>query len=364
MIQPNAHLLEIHRVTDNMGERANYVRLDRNERVSPVSQEVFREMLSTLSADVFCAYPDPTPLYDRLGRELNMPADHIYLTNGSDAAIRMIFQTYVQPGDMVIFPDPTYAMYSIYARIFQAKARSIPYSTDMTLDVNRIFELLEERPRILAIPNPDQPTGCVLSQPALRELAAAAHGSNTLFIIDEAYYPFNPETAVELVRQFDNVVITRTFSKVGGLAGLRLGYFVAHPDIVGNVQRIRGAHEVNAISVAVGSYILDHPELGREYLDEIEAGRDVVEEAALDLKLGFPRCPANFQLLRFTDIEDTAHIVAALKNKGYLVKGGFSSPAVRDCIRITLAGPDIMMGFSEALRAVVKEMKWRSHEGS
>jgi histidinol-phosphate aminotransferase len=359
MIHPNKHLLDIHRVTDNMGERVNYVRLDRNERVSPVSQEVFREMLETLSPDTFCAYPDPTPLYERLSRQLELPVNHFYLTNGSDAAIRMLFQTYLHSGDLVVFPDPTYAMYSIYSQIFQAKAEPVPYSADMTLDVDKFFELLSKHPRILAIPNPDQPTGCVLPETVLRELAAASSKSDTLFIIDEAYYPFYPHTAVRLVRDFANVVITRTFSKVGGLAGLRLGYFVANPDIVGNVQRIRGAHEVNAISVAVGSYILDHPDLAREYLDEIEAGRDVLEEAALDLKLGFPNCPANFQLLRFTGLPETAPVVAALKSKGYLVKGNFSSPSVHDCIRITLAGPDIMMGFSQALRAVVAEMNWK-----
>ncbi len=359
MIQPNEHLLEIHRVVEHMGERVNFVRLDRNERVTPVSQDVFREMLATLSPDTFCAYPDPTPLYARLSRELKLPENHLYLTNGSDAAIRMLFQTYVRRGDMVVFPDPTYAMYSIYSRIFQAQAQAVSYSAGMTLDTGRFFELLEMRPRILAIPNPDQPTGCVLSESTLHELAKASHQSGTLFIIDEAYYPFYPHTVLNLVREFDNVVITRTFSKVGGLAGLRLGYFVSSPEVTGNVQRIRGAHKVNAISVAFGSYILDHPELSREYLVEIEAGREVLAETALDLKLGFPNCPANFQLLRFTGLSDTVPVAAALKNKGYLVKGGFSSPSVRDCIRITLAGPDIMMGFSQALRAVVAEMNWK-----
>jgi histidinol-phosphate aminotransferase len=256
-----------------------------------------------------------------------------------------------------VFPDPTYAMYAVYTQIFQAISAPVQYSADMVLDVDRIFALLERRPKILAIPNPDQPTGCTLPIETLRKLSAAADASDTLFIIDEAYYPFNPHTAVDLVREFRNMVITRTFSKVGGLAGLRLGYMVGSAEIIANNHRIRGAHEVNAMSVAIGSYILDHPELSREYLEEIEAGRGVLEEAALDLKLGFPACPANFQLLRFTGINKTAPIVAALKDKGYLVKGNFSSPSVQDCIRITLAGPEIMLGFANALREVAAEMK-------
>ncbi len=90
MIQPNEHLLEIYRVTERMDERSHYVRLDRNERVTPFPEPVFRDILSSLKPEYFCAYPDPSPLYDRLSQNLGLPADHLYLTNGSDAAIRMI----------------------------------------------------------------------------------------------------------------------------------------------------------------------------------------------------------------------------------------------------------------------------------
>lgn len=359
MIQPNEHLLNINRVKENMGERADYVRLDRNERVSPVSQSVFQDMLTVLSPEMFCAYPDPTPLYRRLSQNLNVQEESLYLTNGSDAAIRMLFQTYIRPGDSVMFPDPTYAMYAIYSQIFQAQARTIPYTKEMEFDVDLMLEyLIKEKPRILAIANPDQPTGSTLSESTIRRLATVAQEQNTMFIVDEAYYPFYPHTVVPLVHEFENIVITRTFSKVGGLAGLRLGYFVAHPEIVHNVHRIRGAHEVNEMSIAIGNYVLDHPELTEQYLAEIEAGRDVLEEAALDLGLGFPPCPANFQLIQFTDINNTKEIVSALKQKGYLVKGDFSSPAVQDCIRITLAEPDVMIGFVNVLRQVTKDL-WR-----
>jgi histidinol-phosphate aminotransferase len=359
MIQPNEHLLNIDRVKENMGERADYVRLDRNERVSPVSQSIFQDMLAVLEPEMFCAYPNPTPLYQRLSKNLNVPEESLYLTNGSDAALRMLFQTYVRPGDSIVFPDPTYAMYEIYSQIFQAQARTIPYTKDMKFDVDLMLEYIKEKPRIVAIANPDQPTGSTLSESTIRKLAAAAREQNTLFIVDEAYYPFYPHTAVTLVHEFENIVVTRTFSKVGGLAGLRLGYFVAHPEIVHNVHRIRGAHEVNEMSIAIGNYVLDHPELTEQYLAEIEAGRDVLEEAALDLGLGFPPCPANFQLIQFTGMNNTKEIASALKQKGYLVKGGFSSLAVQDCIRITLAEPDVMIGFVNALRHVTKDL-WRN----
>ncbi len=358
MIEPNPHLLPIQRVTEHMDERRHYVRLDRNERVEPLEEGIFQEMLQTLTPDSFCAYPDPSILLARLSHSLNLPQNHLYLTNGSDAAIRMLFQTYVRPGDHVLFPEPTYAMYAIYTRIFQAQAHVVDYDSSLSLDIRSILNLLHQyRPRILAIPNPDQPTGATLSEGNLRQLAAAAYEIDTLFIIDEAYYPFYPHSAVPLVRTFNNVVVTRTFSKVGGLAGLRLGFLVAQPMIVDHVQRIRGAHEVNAVAAAIGTYIMDHPEVGDKYLAEVEAGRSVLSKAASKLGLGFPNCPANFQLIQFPDMVDTTSIVTALKQKGYLVKGGFSSPAVRNCIRVTLAGPYVIENFVNALYDVVNQLR-------
>ncbi len=215
--------------------------------------------------------------------------------------------------------------------------------------------MLETNPRLLALANPDQPTGAVLRPQAIRDLAMAACSRRVLFLVDEAYYPFHPETALPLVREYDNVVVTRTFSKVGGLAGLRLGYLVASPDVVDSITRIRGAHEVNAVAIAVGSYVLDHPEIGDRYLAEVTAGRQVLADAAAGLGLGFPECPTNFQLLELPPGLDPAATVAGLKAKGYLVKGGFSAAAVRQCLRITLAGPAVIAGFVDALRRTLSE---------
>ena len=110
-----------------MHERAGLVRLDRNERVTPFSEDEFQAMLATLRPQTFCAYPDPSPLYERLARDLGLPADQLYLTNGSDAAIRKMFQAFVAPGDRVLFTDPTYAMYDIYSQVFQAEREKVAY---------------------------------------------------------------------------------------------------------------------------------------------------------------------------------------------------------------------------------------------
>lgn len=342
-----------------MDERGQFVCLDRNERTVPYTRHEIDKIAGGVAWQDLCRYPDPSPLYRALSRSLNLLETNLYLTPGSDAAVRMLLQTYLRAGDRVLMADPTYAMYSIYTRIFQSTPCAIPYDPRLHLDLDLILNSIKTHPRVLILANPDQPTGAVLPSEALFQLATATREADILFIIDEAYYPFYPHTALDFVRQFDHIVILRTFSKAHGLAGLRLGYLAAHPDVVRHITRVRGAHEVNALAIKLGCRELEHPELSRHFISEIEAGRQVLEQTAKSLRLQCPVCPTNFQLLRFPGCSNTNPIVDGLKKKGYLVKGGFAFPAIRDCIRVTLAGPDIMSGFSQALTSVMEEITWK-----
>jgi histidinol-phosphate aminotransferase len=215
---------------------------------------------------------------------------------------------------------------------------------------------------MLAIANPDQPTGTTLPAAILQRIAARAEAVDTLLIVDEAYFPFYHETALTWFQRYSNVVVTRTFSKVGGLAGLRLGYVVGPAEVIGYVQRVRGSYEVNAMAVAIGCYVLDHPELEEAHRKEVEAGRSMLRAAAGELGLGYPECVTNFQLLRFPGTINLAAVVDGLKAEGYLIKGPFSAPCIADCLRVTLAGPEVLGPFCEALRRVANQQGWAVKE--
>lgn len=345
MIEPNEHLKTIVRTSERMPERRGRIHMDLNERVLPFEPSVQQHLMAQITPELLCHYPDPSPLYERLSRHLGLAEECLYVTPGSDAAIRMLFQTYLRPGDRVVFPDPTFAMYAVYARIFQAQTATVPYLSQQGLEFEELHRKVALGPRILAVANPDQPTGATMPRAELVRLAEAARRHDTLFIIDEAYYPFYPHTAIDLVREFDNVVVLRTFSKIGGLAGLRVGYVAANAAITDAITRVRGSFEVNTVAIALASYLLDHPEILRDHLRQIEAGREVLRQMAGELGLGFPDCPANFQLLRLPGPESTAEVATQLASRGYLVKGGFAARCVSDCIRVTLAEPELMRRF-------------------
>ena len=352
-IKPNPALQELYREPERMNERVDMIRLDRNERLSPFPPAVFADMMRPITAEVLSTYPDPTPLYGRMARLTGLPDDAFFFTNGSDAALRMIMQSFLQPGDTLVLTGPTYAMLSVYARILQPKVIEIPYDETIGLDLARIEALIDQRPRVVIIPNPDQPTGTVIAPDRLRALITRAAAVGTLFVIDEAYYPFYPHSAVDWVKEHPNLLVTRSFSKAWGLSGLRLGFMAGQPALVNCASRVRGLHEVNTMAVHIGCYLLDHPEIVADYVREVSEGREELRRSAQTFGLGFPECHTNFQLLRCPGV-DAGDVVAEMKKRGYLIKGGFKAPGLRDCIRATVGPAALMRRFLADLVPVLR----------
>jgi histidinol-phosphate aminotransferase len=346
---PTPHLIGISRDSDILGDRSSVLRLDRNERPGAFTPGELTDMLKGVTSELFTAYPDYGPLYRRLGDATGLAEDHLSLGAGSDAIIRRAFQAFLQPGDTVVSADPSYGMYPVWARIFQANLRPVPYDDDLTLDLGAFLGAVSAGARIVAIANPDQPTGALRSLKDLRQIAAAARGVGALCLIDEAYFPFCPESALPLVHEFDNVLLTRTFSKAYGIAGLRVGFGCAQPSVTRALHTVRSPGEVASLSIHVACHLLDHPEIAESFRAAAEAGRNYLIEEMRALGYDAPPCNGNFQIFRVGD-DDPKAIEAYLKERGILIKAGFSSPCLKDCIRITLDAPGILAPAVAALR--------------
>jgi len=334
-ISPRSHLRSIQRTPMERVDRKGFLRLDKNEGIPGIPREAIAEILSRVTPDDISSYPQVFPLYERLARNLSLTEDHILVTAGSDAAIKNVFEVFVRPGDRVVIPDPTYAMYEIYAGLFQAKLTRVPFDTDLSLPPHRILDALTPQARLLALPNPNSPTGTVIPEPDLMRLIRHAGELGVLVLIDEAYYPYYPETAVKWVQTCPNLIVTRTFSKAFGLAGLRVGYAVGDPEIMESLRKFRPIYETNGPAVAFASYLLDHPAILQENLRQVRVGKEYLGRAAGEA--GLFACPthANFMNIR-VGAPAVAPLVDFLKGEGILVKAGHDHPALRDCVRITL----------------------------
>ena len=210
--------------------------LDKNENLDPVLGAFTARILRELDPINLATYPDCGELYRKLARWLEVPTDALILTPGSDGAIRLTFEAFVGEGDKVVHTAPTFAMYSVYCQMFGAQVEALAYERGPhgpSLSVERMIAHLDRvRPRLFCLPNPDSPTGTVLSLDELRTAVELCARFDTVVLIDEAYHPFHDVTCVPWTQEFRHLIVARTFAKAWGLAGLRMGYAVGHPDTV------------------------------------------------------------------------------------------------------------------------------------
>ena len=294
-------------------------------------------------------YPHQDQLHIQLRGILQLPEERLILTPSSDAAFKAVYQAYIRPGDHIVMLDPSYAMFPVYAEMFEGEAVPIPYNQNLELDTELLLASIRPGVRLVMIANPNQPTATLLEEDLILDVVERAADVGALVAMDEAYYPFGGVTALPWLESYPNLLVIRTFSKAAGLAGLRIGYAAGHPEVIENLYKVRTVNDLNSMSVLCASEILNHPQLIDEYMAEVEAGRRVLTEQAESLGVTVLPTHTNFVLIKVAHLCAPSTLVETLKRGGYLVKS-MDSPCVADCIRVTLGPPDLMLDFSGCLR--------------
>lgn len=263
-------------------------------------------------------------------------ADHYGLThewflvgNGSDEVFDLIFKTFLNPGDVAAYAGPTYVMYPQYALANAARAVEVPLDEAFNLDSQAL--LAQPAPlRVLCTPN--NPTGNVLDPNAIEEVLR----SGRLTVIDEAYSEFAGENWLRRVREYSNLLVTRTFSKVYGLAGLRVGYVAANPALIQQMDRARLPYNLNALSQALAVAALQEQDFVREYVNLIRAERPRWTQAFGTRGFRVWPSQANFLLVEAPKEIERDALVARLERAGVLVRSTGSHPRLQRCLRITV----------------------------
>jgi histidinol-phosphate aminotransferase len=341
MVCPKPHLIEIHRSTGHTVSRRNFLRLDMNESVEGLPEHFVQEILSSVRPEDLSSYPEYEELEEMLAENEGMALENILITNGSDAAIKHLFDAYIDVDDVVLMTDPTFAMYPVYSQISQARKISIPYKQDLSFPFDAFLKALQShKPRMAVVVNPNNPTGSCLDPEKIQLLAEICCRQDTLFVVDEAYYHYLDETAVTLVRKFDNIVVLRTFSKLCGMAGLRLGYAVAPDSIISAMQKIIPTFDVNCLAVKLAKALLNRPDILKNQLLTIDEGKKWLIYRLEEKKIPYISGYSNFVLI---DCGENSSLVAGfLKKNGILVGAGFKQSFLQNYIRVTLAGPKSM----------------------
>src|SRR3954469_22355826 len=334
------------------GERV--VKLNPNETPFPPSPRVMRA-IREIDEETLRRYPNPTAdTFPNAAAKLRgVSIDMILAGNGSDDLLTIATRTFIPPGGLLAYPDPTYSLYPVLARLEDAKTTAVPWAADYALPIEA---LLATKANAIYLANPNAPTGTFISPMTVSELATVFPGA---LLIDEAYADFADDNCLALVKKHRNVVVIRTMSKAYSLAGMRFGYAVAQPDVVAEMMKVKDSYNCDAVSICAATAAIEDQEYARQNWEVVRRERQRVSSALTEWGWTVLDSHANFILAAAPD-GNGREAYLGLKKQGILVRY-FDKPGLADKIRITIGtmqqNTALLAGIAELAAGADKHVK-------
>src|SRR4030095_1290582 len=330
-----------------------FIKLDAMENPFGLPEAVQRELGERLGKQALNRYPmsDPRGFKERLSKAMGLPlGSSLMLGNGSEELIHLVIQACARPGTKVLSPWPSFSMYELSARFDSCHFVGVPLNPDFTLATNAVLAAIaEHQPGVVFIAYPNNPTGNLFDRSGIEAILRAAPG---LVVIDEAYLPFAQDTWMPQLRNWPNLLILRTLSKLG-LAGIRLGYLAGDPEWITQFEKVRPPYNVNVLPLAAADLVLEHLRELESQAVMVRTERSRVATALAGLRgiQVFPSA-ANFLLFRVATPEVCFN---GLKQSGILIKNvSQQHPLLTGCLRNTIGTSSENDAFMQALRATLE----------
>jgi len=312
---------------------ARFVKLNTNENPYPPSPRVM-EAVRAVPPHALQRYPQPMADEFRAAasRILGIPGDAILAGNGSDDILTIATRTFLDPGDALAYPAPTYSLYPVLARLQDARIVTVPWGKGWSLPVEA---LAASGARAIYLANPNAPTGTKVPASAVEALARAFDGA---LLVDEAYVDFADEHCLDLALRLPNVVVSRTMSKSYALAGVRFGFAVSRPETIREMAKVKDSYNCDALSIAAAAAAISDQDYARSTWAKIRAQRSRLTSALEALGWSVLPSQANFVLATVPGNRAGA-VHSALTAAGVLVRY-FDAPGLADKLRITVGTPE------------------------
>ena len=327
------------------GNRLSKMRLDFNENTVGCSPRVIELLREKLSAAGLSVYPDYSRVKETLSTFFGVAPEELLLTNGTDEAIQVLVNTYVDDGDEVVTLRPSYAMYRFYAEVAGASIMEVPYIPPaVEFPLEQFLAAITPRTRAVLIANPNNPTGTAIGLAEIERILRQA--THAVVLIDEAYFEFCGVTALRLLNQYPNLFVSRTFSKVYGMAAMRMGCLFSHRANVQYLHKAQSPYSVNMLAAMAAEAAVQDSEYIGNYVTEALASRELLRAGLDRLGITQARSSANFILGYFGD--RALEVRDALREKAILVRD--RSYEIPGGVRITV-------GTREQAQRVLEELE-------
>lgn len=330
-VRPREAVLHMAPYSPPTAGRADKLRLDFNENTVGCSPRVIRFLKRRLDAGGLAVYPEYGDAKAAVADFFGVAPDQFVFTNGTDEAIQIFINTYVDDGQEVLLLRPAYAMYRFYAEVAGATVREIDYEGPaMDFPFAAVLDAITPATRAVLIANPNNPTGTGLPLPAIERILKRA--SKAAVFVDEAYFEFCGVTALGQIERLPNLFVSRTFSKVYGMAAMRLGCLFSHPANIAYLHKAQSPYSVNTLAVLAAQAAIGDQAYVERYVAEVLAARELLCAGLERLQIAYVPSSANFVLIRAG--QRAMEIRDHLCGQGILVRDrSYEAPG---CVRITV----------------------------
>lgn len=329
--------------------RAGKLRLDFNENTVGCSPAVIKFLSEKLTQEQLSIYPEYEATRAALARYFDQPEERFAITNGTDEAIQVLINTYVDDNDEVLILHPSYAMYRFYAEVAGGSVIEVPYrSEDLSFPLEELIAAVTPATRVILISNPNNPTGTAIRLDAVETILKAAPGAAVL--IDEAYFEFFGVTALPLIDACPNLFVSRTFSKAFGMAAMRVGCLFSQKQNVAYVRKAQSPYSVNMLAALAVRAAVEDETYVSEYVRNAVEARNAIYEGFRQRGIPFYSSQANFVLFHAGD--KARSIRDGLRVRGVLIRD--RSYEIPGTVRVTAGTPEQASRFFAALDEVWK----------
>ena len=313
------------------------IKLDANENVFIELDWIREKINEAIQSCIITRYPDHLYLdaRDSLAKYLKIKSDQILLGNGSDDLLDVIVHAFLDNSSELITAEPTFSMYEFLTKIIGAKYVVSLIDENFEVNSDEILASISENTKIIILSSPNNPTG---NQFSTEKLKTIIEGTDRILVIDEAYVDFAEYNLLNWINKYDNLIITRTFSKSWGLAGLRVGYAASNEEMINFLKNVQKPYSLNIIGQAIIPIIIHSIDYIDKTIQKIKEERKWLESAYQTVNnLKYYPSVTNFFLLRILKEKFTANkLIEQLLNKGIIIRDRSDQPRLQNCVRITI----------------------------
>ena len=348
----NPNISNTPRVFPKQG-RSAYHRYDANENPEGLSSEFVDSVLKELTPEYLAMYPEPERFIHKYADYIGVAAENVYCTNGSDHGIRVLLETFGEPGKEVVTVSPTFEIYWVCCSLLGLKHKPVQYDADFTISIDAILDAITSETRVVVLLNPNSPIGNLYTEDEVRMVIEKAKKIGAVVILDEAYHYFYDKTFLHFAIEYENVLLLRTFSKLMSIAGCRVGMVVGHEDLIRWVRNSRLAYEMNTVGLLFAERILEHPEMIEQLIKQEKEGKAFFMDELQKRGYWFMDCHGNYVLVK--PKHDAHEVARRLSEEKQTLVHTYGNSLMKDMLRVTIGSQKAMEFFVKVFFDIDKD---------